>query len=341
MSLGFIWVLAGSATLGAIGSFLINQRLMPVLQRFALARPNARSSHTVPTPQGGGIGVLLACIPAFIASTPPDWPTGSTPWPFAPLAFGAALLAVLGAIDDLRPLPVLPRLAAQILAGALGLISAGATSDTSIIGMPGWLSLPLAGIGLIWFVNLTNFMDGIDGITVAEFMPMLGVLVVLTLLGVFDPGAGLIAAGLFGGLAGFAPFNRHVARLFLGDVGSLAIGLIAGSLLLQLALAGHLAAALILPLYYLADATMTLACRLRRGERITQAHRTHFYQRATDLGWRVPAITRTILVTNFGLGFLSIAAAVTTNIAQHLGLLIAAGALTGWLLRRLSRAPAS
>ena len=91
-------------------------------------------------------------------------------------------------------------------------------------------------------------------------------------------------------MLGFAPFNKPVARLFLGDVGSLPIGLLLGWLLLQLAAKGHLAAALILPLYYLADATITLACRIARGEPIWQAHRTHFYQRATDNGFSVPAI---------------------------------------------------
>ena len=93
------------------------------------------------------------------------------------------------------------------------------------------------------------------------------------------------ALALLGALIGFAPFNRPVARLFLGDVGSLPLGLVAGWLLALLADKGHLAAALLLPLYYLADATITLLRRLARGERVWQAHRTHFYQRATDNGF--------------------------------------------------------
>jgi UDP-N-acetylmuramyl pentapeptide phosphotransferase/UDP-N-acetylglucosamine-1-phosphate transferase len=102
----------------------------------------------------------------------------------------------------------------------------------------------------------------------------------------------LAAAGLFGAMLGFAPFNRPVASMFLGDVGSLPIGLICGWLLLELAGRGHVAAALLLPLYYLADATLTLARRILAGEKFWRAHRDHFYQRATRRGlatWQVIA----------------------------------------------------
>ena len=333
------WVLVVVAGWTAVGSFVANQMMMPVFRRYALARPNPRSSHSVPTPQGGGIGILLACIAAVFVAAPADWPGGNTPWPLASMVLGAVVLAIVGLIDDLRPLPVLPRLGAQILAACLGLMATGATSGATLLSLPPWLLLPLAGLGLIWFVNLTNFMDGIDGITIAEFVPILTVLALLTAAGRFDPGAGILAAGLLGGLVGFEPHNRHVAKLFLGDVGSLAIGFVAGCLLLKLALDGHLVAAVILPLYYLADATITLARRLIGGERITQAHRTHFYQRATDLGWRVPEITGLIAKVNIGLGMLAIAAAWDVSAIVQLATMAAAVVLTAWLLRRLSREP--
>ena len=104
------------------------------------------------------------------------------------------------------------------------------------------------------------------------------------LAGALPRDATVVAIALFGAMIGFAPFNRPVARLFLGDVGSLPIGLILGWLLLLLAAHGHLAAALLLPLYYLADATITLLRRLIKGDLPTQAHRDHFYQRAIDDG---------------------------------------------------------
>ena len=99
-------------------------------------------------------------------------------------------------------------------------------------------------------------------------------------------------------MIGFAPFNRPVARLFLGDVGSLPIGLLLGWLLILLAGSGHLAAALLLPLYYLADATITLLRRLAKGEPIMQAHRSHFYQRATDRGFSVYQIVGWVFVVD-------------------------------------------
>ena len=107
-------------------------------------------------------------------------------------------------------------------------------------------------------------------------------------------------------MLGFAPFNRPVARLFLGDGGSLPIGLVLGWLLLQLAGNGHLAAALLLPLYYLADATITLLRRMARGERITQAHRSHFYQIATTRGFSVMGVVRRGSSANVVLAWLAV-----------------------------------
>ena len=111
----------------------------------------------------------------------------------------------------------------------------------------------------------------------------------------------IVAAALLGAILGFAPFNKPVAKLFLGDVGSLPIGLLLGWLLLELAGRGHLAAAIILPLYYLADTTITLVRRIAAGEPFWQAHRTHFYQRATDNGFTVAEIVGRVFVVNLAL----------------------------------------
>ena len=110
-------------------------------------------------------------------------------------------------------------------------------------------------------------MDGLDWITVAAFVPLTAALALAGLSGALDPGSAVAAAGLLGGLLGFAPWNRPVARLFLGDAGSLGIGIATGFLLLALAARGHAAAAILLPLYHAADATLTLARRAARGER--------------------------------------------------------------------------
>jgi UDP-N-acetylmuramyl pentapeptide phosphotransferase/UDP-N-acetylglucosamine-1-phosphate transferase len=122
-------------------------------------------------------------------------------------------------------------------------------------------------------------------------------------------------------MLGFAPFNRPVARLFLGDVGSLPLGLMMGWLLALLAGRGHLAAALLLPLYYLADATITLLRRLAKGERLWEAHRTHFYQRAIANGFTASQVTARVFALNVALAAL----AVVTVLAP--GLLVEAIAL--------------
>src|SRR5262249_38614097 len=132
----------------------------------------------------------------------------------------------------------------------------------------------LAGV---WFVNLVNFMDGIDWMTVAEVVPVTGAIVLLGVAGAVEPLAALLAAALVVAMIGFAPFNRRVGQVFFGDGGTRPTGLLLGWLLVQLAEMGHVAAALILPLYYPADATIPLAGRVVRGEPFWQAHRTHFY----------------------------------------------------------------
>ena len=153
--------------------------------------------------------------------------------------------------------------------------------------LPLWIERALLLLAGLWFVNLVNFMDGLDWMTVAEVVPITVAMIILGLLGELPPAPAIVAAALCGAMIGFAPFNRPVARIFLGDVGSLPIGLLLGWCLLQLAWQQHIAAALLLPLYYLSDATVTLSSRVVRGEPFWTAHRSHFYQRATDNGFSV------------------------------------------------------
>jgi UDP-N-acetylmuramyl pentapeptide phosphotransferase/UDP-N-acetylglucosamine-1-phosphate transferase len=198
--------------------------------------------------------------------------------------------------------------------------------------LPWWVERALLAIAVLWFVNLTNFMDGIDWMTVAEVVPVTAGLAILGLLGALPPHGLAVALALAGAMIGFAPFNRPVARLFLGDVGSLPIGLLLGWLLVLLAGSGHLAAALILPLYYLADATVTLLQRLARGEPFWQAHRGHFYQRATDSGRRVPEIVARVFVVNLALIMLATATVLWPGAISTAAALACSAALVTWLL---------
>jgi UDP-N-acetylmuramyl pentapeptide phosphotransferase/UDP-N-acetylglucosamine-1-phosphate transferase len=202
--------------------------------------------------------------------------------------------------------------------------------------LPWWVERALMGLAVLWLVNLVNFMDGIDWITVVEIVPITAALTIFGWSGALPPDATTTALALCGALIGFAPFNRPVAKLFLGDVGSLPLGLLLGWLLILLA-EHHFAAALLLPLYYVADATITLLRRFVRGERITQAHRSHFYQQAVDGGLGVYAVVTRIFAVNVVLALL---AAATLHASPGIALLALAGgaALVAALLTAFSRA---
>ncbi len=149
------------------------------------------------------------------------------------LTAAAALLAAVGAVDDMRSLPATVRLLLQCV--AVGALIAALPDDLRILPqVPWWIERAGLFLGGVWFVNLVNFMDGIDWMTVAEFVPVTGAIVLIGLAGTIGLLPALVAAALLGATLGFAPFNKPVAQLFLGDVGSLPIGLLLGWLLLQL-----------------------------------------------------------------------------------------------------------
>ena len=268
--LKFGWIIFLAAAAVSYGLLVL---LRPLLQRHALAHPNARSSHKIPTPQGGGYAVIAATAGIVgVASLLLGEPGVGNQSLWLVLA-ATAFLAVVGAIDDLHTIAVLPRLILQAVAVAI--VLAALPGELRLVpSLPYWLERGFIGIAILWFVNLVNFMDGIDWMTVAEVVPLAAGLVLFGLMGALPRDATVVALALGGAMIGFAPFNRPAAKLFLGDVGSLPIGLLLGWLLTLLA-AGHLAAALLLPLYYVADATVTLLRRLFKGERVTQAHRSH------------------------------------------------------------------
>src|SRR6202008_3584883 len=116
--------------------------------------------------------------------------------------------------------------------------------------IPWWPERIVLVVALVWFVNLVNFMDGIDWMTVAEVVPIAAALAVFGFVGALPTDATIVSLALCGAMIGFAPFNKPVARLFLGDVGSLPIGLLLAWLLIMLAVRGHFLAPPLLPLYY-------------------------------------------------------------------------------------------
>lgn len=285
--------------------------LLPLLKRYAMARPNARSSHTIPTSQGGGIAVIAATI--IVSGIALYFlPAGTATALRLPIILAAAvLIAGVGALADVHPENVAWRLLLQ----TLGITAVVVVLPPELRVLP-ILPLPAERIALLvgglWFVNLVNFMDGLDWMMVAEVVPLTAALAAIGMLGLLPPAAIVISLALCGAMIGFAFFNRPVAKLFLGDVGSLPVGLLLGWLLVLLAGNGGRAAAMLLPLYYVADSTITLIRRAQNGEKIWRAHRSHFYQRATDRGLSVIDVVGRVFAANLGLAAL----AILTVIAQ-------------------------
>jgi UDP-N-acetylmuramyl pentapeptide phosphotransferase/UDP-N-acetylglucosamine-1-phosphate transferase len=319
-------ILLIAIVLAAVLSGVVTRAIRPLLQRYALARPNARSSHRIPTPQGAGIAVIGATL--LVAGGAATWM--GFPIPFE--VFGAtAAIAIVGMVDDIKSIPVLPRLLLQ--AAAVGALVYSAPDDLAIApDMPLAAERAIELVAGLWFVNLVNFMDGLDLMTVAEVVPVTGALVVLAQLGEFHTLPAVIAAALCGAMLGFVPQNRPVAKVFLGDVGSLPIGLLLGWCLLQLAWQHHLIAALLLPLYYLADATVTLMRRMARRESFWAAHRSHFYQRATDNGFTVSQVVAEVFLLNIVLATLAVVSVMSSAAIGIVSLLLGAVAVALVLL---------
>ena len=298
-------------TVIAVGAGLIawlgTRALIPLLSRAAmLDRPNERSLHAVPTPRGGGIAVIFAILPAWLVAMADGAGTARLP----AVLGGAAVLAAVSWLDDRRGLAPAPRLLAQFAAVAVGLLALRPTGHVARdwlvpVGpvFQGWLppALDVAGAALlwVWFVNLFNFMDGIDGLAGSEAAAIgVGLLLFASIGAGHDAGLAMLAAPIAAAALGFLVWNWAPARIFLGDVGSVPLGYLLGFLLLFVAARGHWKIAVILPLYFLTDATITLGRRLARGERVWQAHRQHFYQRAVRRGLGHAAVARRVIAAN-------------------------------------------
>lgn len=295
---------------GFVASLIGTRMVLRSLRDLAiLDHPNERSSHSTPTPRGAGLAVI-PCI--FVLWWITAWGTDSLAATMTVTA-GAVVLAGVSWFDDLSGLNPVWRLGAQALAVALVLSSP--YTEPFFPGpvfaglVPAGVDVVLAGLLWVWFINLFNFMDGIDGIAGVEAACIgIGIALVSVAAGlseIFGVFGVAIAAVSFG----FLVWNWHPAKIFLGDIGSVPLGFMLGWLLLWLAANGQWAPAVILPLYYLADATITLLKRFARGEKIWQAHRQHFYQLAVSHGLGHDQVARHVLFIDLVLVALAVAAA--------------------------------
>ena len=316
------WLAAVIAVCTFAMSWVVTGHVLVWLQRRQIVdTPNHRSSHTRATPRGGGIGLITAALSALLAFALET----STYMPWLVLIVAAAGLALVSWRDDLGHVPARWRLLAQAVAVGAGLAVLGGGPVFQGL-LPDWLDLLAAGLAWVWFVNLTNFMDGIDGITGVEAA---SIGIGLALVGAPAAPALILAAASLG----FLRWNWHPARLFMGDVGSVPLGYLLGALLLLLAKSGHWAPALILPGYYLADATWTLGRRLLKGRRVWEAPREHFYQQAVQRGWSHGRVALSVGLVNVGLVLLALAAQ-----SQPWPALAGATVLVGAAMLRFARA---
>lgn len=295
--------------------------------RGAIATENDRTMHQGAVPKGGGLPLLISAFAAVTALTP----VMSLP---LPTLAGTAILALISWRDDIAPMPAAVRLPIHLAVAALFVLNLPAGVEVFQGLLPFAADRALAIVALAWMMNLYNFMDGINGIAGVETVAISsGYLLLATQTGTIGPNAA-IAAGVLGAAAGFLVWNlRTRPAVFLGDVGSVPLGFLMGALSIDLAVRGYWAAALILPAYFGADATITLLSRVLAGEKPWEAHRTHFYQRAaTGFGSHL-AVVAAIAVANAVL-----IAAALWSVSQPLMALSAASLVVGIVLWRFSRA---
>jgi UDP-N-acetylmuramyl pentapeptide phosphotransferase/UDP-N-acetylglucosamine-1-phosphate transferase len=312
-------VLAALVAWALVGLYV---RALSASNRFD--QPNQRSMHTVAIPSGAGVAVVATVVIVLLASQ------GSAPERIHVLLLVAfAVLAALSWVDDHHRLTPGVRLAAHALAVAV-LLGVLAPDQRVVPALPLFAERFAMGIAWLWFINLFNFMDGIDGLAGSETMAIaMGYYLVAAAAGPDTPLAQL-ALVTAGACAGYLVWNWHPAKVFMGDAGSIPLGFLLGWLMIDLAFGGHWAAALILPLYFGADATLTLCKRLQRGEKPWQPHREHVYQRAVLGGatppavvWRVNAVNALLIVlavlsTRFPLLSLVVAVAAVAGLLMHL-----------------------
>jgi UDP-N-acetylmuramyl pentapeptide phosphotransferase/UDP-N-acetylglucosamine-1-phosphate transferase len=246
----FVLIAAGSS---ALLSWILLWWLIPWLRRQLLDQPNARSSHRIATPRGGGVVFVLVGSLLSLA-----WGEGASAW----IPLMCCPLALVGLLDDRYDLPAGWRYAAQ-LATASALVAVAA------VPLPIW-ALPVVVVAITAVINFTNFMDGLDGL-----VALCGVVL-------------MASAGLWpvaGALLGFLAWNWSPAKVFMGDVGSTWIGAVFAGMVLQQSGPWEAASLLLVGFPLLGDALICVLRRLRAGQPVFEAHRLHLFHRLQRGGW--------------------------------------------------------
>jgi Fuc2NAc and GlcNAc transferase len=308
--------------------------------------PNDRSSHSTPTPRGGGLAVAVVSL-AVVAF---QWLNMGLERRVAlPLVVGGTLVALIGWLDDRRSLPALVRAIVHTFAASITVLSATILVKTGERPVPSGFLLPshvgalLAVLALVWLINLYNFMDGIDGMagSQAVFTSVAGAIVVVR---GGDRELGLSLVGLAGAALGFVYWNWMPARIFLGDVGSGYLGYFFGAVAVMTearssgAVSSYVWLTLLAP--FVVDATLTLLRRVARGDRWYDAHRSHAYQRLVQSGWSHARVSASVVAVNVCLlPIVLLASTSSASVAAALVVLAAWTALYALVERRAPMTP--
>ena len=268
-------IVAAIAAFVAAGLIRANAQRLGVIQA-----PNARSSHTTPTPGGGGVGIVLGGSLVLVAAS-----AGAIE-PFLPGLVIGAMIAAVGFYDDRHPIPARLRLPGQLVLMAIAIwlaVPLDALQQQTGIPLPAIAVAVIALVGAVYWINLFNFMDGIDGIAGAQAIFMLvgaAILATLRVPGFIDGPMFWCLVGVTAATLGFLALNWPPARIFMGDAGSTYLGFILAFLALVTIADGTLSLPqwLILSAAFVTDASVTLIRRLLLRERVFEAHRRHAYQ---------------------------------------------------------------
>lgn len=260
-----------------VGAMLSTLALTAWVRAYALRRqvmdiPNARSLHQTPTPRGGGLALVVPVLLVEALAIRAQWLT----WPVGLILLsGPSVLALLGWCDDRRPLGAGLRFGVQLGVAGTSCLALWWLGGRALPGY--WV--PALALGMVWFINLFNFMDGSDGLAGSQSLAAgLGLAALALQSGEMAQAAGLLA--LAGASLGFLGWNWSPARIFMGDVGSCFLGCAYALWGVLAVLTGtHSWPFLILFAPFITDATLTLCWRMGVGERWWQAHRSHVYQR--------------------------------------------------------------
>ncbi len=293
-------LIGGVAALAAGATWLVRHY---AIEMSLIDVPNERSSHSEPTPRGGGIGIFVGLLAGLYAGYAFGWVEQRV---FLALAIGGVLVGGIGFIDDHRHVRPAVRASVHFIAAFIALALLGGLPSLRLgtgelsLGLAGWV---LGALGIVWLINLYNFMDGIDGIAASEALVVCAVGALLASL-TGAPSVAIAAAVVAAAAAGFLLWNWAPAKIFMGDVGSGLLGYCIAVIALGSENAGGppLLVWLVLGAAFFVDATVTLLRRVLHGEVWFVAHRRHAYQRAVQTGLSHGVVSGAVVGLNLLLG---------------------------------------